>query len=404
MSSHVDGDLTLTLPPEVLWTIAQHLGPADLRALSATSRLFQALVHDDCLWHAVYARVWSRPRPPLPTQGVQSVAWGPWRWAVERRERTLRWVALMAAEGQQEPPSLLADARRRFDYFAELLAILADHSKAGDQVRRLGEQLVYGISRSTVAPTIESRHPRAVVRLAFYALAELIIHDLSLGIIVEMELAVGSGQALHLRNFGSDFAMSMATAYLHAGLGLCRVQRYSHDVKVKGMSVKLPAALLPVEKFDDREDPQQQPLEPAAPSGEGSEVVPPAPEVLGLCQALTGSWRGYYFFSNMNTENEMLLTLAVTDRGELTGKGHDRHGAFTLQGTFRFDTGLATFTKHYPTYNLPYRGRITSNGLAGTWGARSWGGTFLIWRNGEDTEESRRAEETSNVVARPPDA
>jgi hypothetical protein len=43
-------------------------------------------------------------------------------------------------------------------------------------VRRLGEQLVYGISRSTVAPTIESRHPRAVVRLAYYALAELIIH------------------------------------------------------------------------------------------------------------------------------------------------------------------------------------------------------------------------------------
>jgi hypothetical protein len=123
----------------------------------------------------------------------------------------------------------------------------------------------------------------------------------------------------------------------------------------------------------------------------------------------------------------------------LTGKGHDRHGAFTLQGTFRFDTGVATFTKHYPTYNLPYRGRITSNGLAGTWGRRWYhrvphththrratacrvvvrrlltvcrvahtrGGTFLIWRNGEDTEESRRAaqrEESSNVVARPPDA
>jgi hypothetical protein len=63
------------------------------------------------------------------------------------------------------------------------------------------------------------------------------------------------------------------------------------DVKVKGASVKLPAALLPVEKFDDREDPQQQSLEPAAPSPrEGCEVVdPPAPEVLGLCQALTGT-------------------------------------------------------------------------------------------------------------------
>ena len=39
--------------------------------------------------------------------------------------------------------------------------------------------------------------------------------------------------------------------------------------------------------------------------------------------------------------------------------------------------------------------------------ARTRGGTFLIWRNGEDTEESRRAaqrEESSNVVARPPDA
>lgn len=294
----------------------------------------------------------------------------------------------MAAEGRQEPPSLLTDARRRFDYFAELLAILAEHSVEGDQVRRLGEHLVYGISRSTVAPTIESRHPQAVVRLAYYALAELIVHDLSLGIIVEMELAVGNGQALHLRNFGSDFAMSMATAYLHAGLGLCR---RAQNVKVKGASVKLPAALLPVEKFDDSGDPQQQSLEPAAPSPrEGCEVVPPAPEVLELCQALTGSWRGYYFLSDMNTENEMILTLAVTDRGELAGKGQDRHGAFTLQGNFRFDTGVATFTKHYPTYDLPYRGRITSNGLAGTWGARRWGGTFLIWRNGEDTEESRR--------------
>lgn len=58
--------------------------------------------------------------------------------------------------------------------------------------------------------------------------------------------------------------------------------------------------------------------------------------------------------------------------GELAGKGQDLHGAFTLQGNFRFDTGVATFTKHYPTYDLPYRGRITSNGLAGTWGARRW--------------------------------
>jgi hypothetical protein len=33
-----------------------------------------------------------------------------------------------------------------------------------------------------------------------------------------------------------------------------------------------------------------------------------------LTAVATGSWRGYYFFSNMNTENEMLLTLAVTDR------------------------------------------------------------------------------------------
>jgi hypothetical protein len=111
----------------------------------------------------------------------------------------------------------------------------------------------------------------------------------------------------------------------------------------------------------------------------------------------------------------------------LAGKGQDLHGAFTLHGNFRFDTGVATFTKRYPTYDLPYRGRITSNGLAGTWGARRWyhrvpprhtptntllgvslfpiphcaahtrGGTFLIWRNGEDTEES------SDVAARPPD-
>jgi hypothetical protein len=59
-------------------------------------------------------------------------------------------------------------------------------------------------------------------------------------------------------------------------------------VKVKGASVKLPAALLPVENFDDMKDPQQQALVHAAPS-EGSKVVPPAPQVLGLCQALTGT-------------------------------------------------------------------------------------------------------------------
>ncbi len=57
-----------------------------------------------------------------------------------------------------------------------------------------------------------------------------------------------------------------------------------------------------------------------------------AEEVVLIADA-TGSWRGYYFFSNMNTENEMILTLAVTDRTLSVVARHTRinHGLLTTR-------------------------------------------------------------------------
>jgi hypothetical protein len=60
-----------------------------------------------------------------------------------------------------------------------------------------------------------------------------------------------------------------------------------------------------------------------------------AAEVVLIADA-PGSWRGHYFLYDMNTENEMILTLAVTDR-TLSG-AHTRinPGLLTTRGLCRW--------------------------------------------------------------------
>jgi hypothetical protein len=53
-----------------------------------------------------------------------------WRLAVARRERAMQWVSALA-----ERKELTCDPRTRFECFAELLVILAEHAGASDQAR-----------------------------------------------------------------------------------------------------------------------------------------------------------------------------------------------------------------------------------------------------------------------------
>jgi hypothetical protein len=338
------------------------------------------------MWRGSRARL-----PPEVQEGTQAL--GQWRLAVERRERTLRWAALLATEGQEEPSSIIADERRRFDYLAELVAILAERSDAAKQVRSLGERLISGIWESTIDPVLDNRRPLSVVRLAYAALADLIFDDLTLGFVLQMHLSKRDGHSLHGWCIDGSLAMRMVAAYLHAVLGLSSLP------DVKGTSMKIPVSLIPMEAFgEDVEIGLEHEAEPATPP---SSTKASPEDVRSLCQTLTGSWRGYYVYPMDGArDEEMRLTLNITKLGVVTGEGKDQHGTFTVTvGKFQFDRGLLSFNKSYSTHSLPYCGMITSNGIAGTWGDRHWGGTFMIWRDGEDTEEFKRAQREGELNA-----
>ncbi len=61
--------------------------------------------------------------------------------------------------------------------------------------------------------------------------------------------------------------------------------------------------------------------------------------------------------------------------GLLAGQGADDVGSFVIRGQAQFATGLATFSKSYERRTAvvwTYRGKLNSNGLAGTWGDVRW--------------------------------
>lgn len=313
-------DLSLVLPSEVLWNIFQRLSPVDLRALGAANHTFHALVHDDdSLWRSVYAHRWPGSRPHLPAEGSPPDVTGPWRTAVERRERALRWAALLATEGQEEPSSLIANPRRRFDYLAELVGLLAERrSEEAGQIRRLGEKLARGLAESTISSVLESRHPASVVRLACVALADLAFEEAALGVVLQAQLATYTGGGFQDQCFSSSLTRNLAAAYLHATMGLSLMD-------VTGTDLKVPAALLPTETFEDFNDvacanlisPQEASTTDTT-SMASRAVAPTADSVRQLCQVLTGSWRGYYFYPRADTyDEEMRLTLAFTQGAAL---------------------------------------------------------------------------------------
>lgn len=351
------------LPPEVLWHIAHHLDPADVRALGAAHQAFAGLAHDDGLWHAIYRRMWPGQtlHPGLARQE------GAWRLAVARREQSLRWVALVAEA--KEPAS---DPRTRFDHLAELVIILAEHAEESIKIRLLGLALMNGLLKA-LEPA--KKRPSPAVRLVYTALAYLAFDDVAFGEPLREQFVIDQPQikAMWKRQFSSSIGMSMAVSYFFASLAL----RQTHPCN----NIKIAPSLLPLETFEESESAQ---LEASALLDDQQRSE--------LCRMLSGWWRGFYFYPDATADPEMRLYLVANEDGLLAGQGADDVGSFVVRGQAQFATGLVTFSKSYERRTAvvwTYRGKLNSNGLAGTWGDVRWGGAFMIWPGGEGQEQEQ---------------
>ena len=108
-----------------------------------------------------------------------------------------------------------------------------------------------------------------------------------------------------------------------------------------------------------------------------------------------GEWVGYYCYSigGLSTtpqisDSEMkgvyFRTVPEGSNGilQLTSKGQDGVGPFTLTGRVSGTTGLLLMNKVYegghPTWN--WKGALTPFGIAGSWGDMSFGGWFWLWK------------------------
>ncbi|ELR17964.1 Fbox domain containing protein [Acanthamoeba castellanii str. Neff] len=394
------------LPPEVLWHIAHHLDPADVRALGAAHQAFAGLAHDDGLWHAIYRRMWPGQtlHPGLARQEgmhhhhhlllllllLLRCNIRAWRLAVARREQSLRWVALVAEA--KEPAS---DPRTRFDHLAELVIILAEHAEESIKIRLLGLALMNGLLKA-LEPA--KKRPSPAVRLVYTALAYLAENEdedkyededdesegssetktaryVAFGEPLREQFVIDQPQikAMWKRQFSSSIGMSMAVSYFFASLAL----RQTHPCN----NIKIAPSLLPLETFEESESAQ---LEASALLDDQQRSE--------LCRMLSGWWRGFYFYPDATADPEMRLYLVANEDGLLAGQGADDVGSFVVRGQAQFATGLVTFSKSYERRTAvvwTYRGKLNSNGLAGTWGDVRWGGAFMIWPGGEGQEQEQ---------------
>lgn len=117
----------------------------------------------------------------------------------------------------------------------------------------------------------------------------------------------------------------------------------------------------------------------------------------------SGRWIGFFVDKRMPGKHWMDLRLTFA-QGVMTGDGHDRVGAFTINGSYKLDDGLCIWTKKYPgSHDIFYRGFNEGKGIWGTWelnmlGIRATGG-FHIWPDGmPDPSEPHLAEEADEPV------
>jgi hypothetical protein len=121
----------------------------------------------------------------------------------------------------------------------------------------------------------------------------------------------------------------------------------------------------------------------------------------------SGPWTGFFLQFWLPGRNATDVTITYS-RGEMTGRGYDRVGSYTIDGTYDAGTGQCEWTKQYlGKHSVKYRGLNNGQGIWGVWEIRQLAGLFTdrggfhIWPEGSDvSEESERTEQAVLAVMR----
>jgi hypothetical protein len=113
----------------------------------------------------------------------------------------------------------------------------------------------------------------------------------------------------------------------------------------------------------------------------------------------SGAWTGFFLQYWLPGRQRTDVSLDCAN-GVLTGRGRDRVGQYTVDGTYDPLTGRCEWTKQYiGKHRVAYRGLNDGRGIWGVWEIRLlWGlyqdrGGFHLWPAGTNvSEESERTE------------
>jgi hypothetical protein len=102
----------------------------------------------------------------------------------------------------------------------------------------------------------------------------------------------------------------------------------------------------------------------------------------------SGPWTGFWLQSIIPGRHLMELRLTFR-KGEITGDGRDRVGAFTFRGRYSVADGTCSWTKHYlGHHDVFYKGFNEGKGIWGIWDMApeiapiANRGGFRIWPEG----------------------
>jgi hypothetical protein len=119
----------------------------------------------------------------------------------------------------------------------------------------------------------------------------------------------------------------------------------------------------------------------------------------------SGAWTGFYLQYWMPGRHKTDLDL-TWQNGTVTGSGHDRVGAFSINGTYDSVTGECAWTKQYiGKHAVAYRGVNDGRGIWGVWEIRLLGGLyadrggFHMWPEGTDVSQESAATEQAVQAA-----
>ena len=114
----------------------------------------------------------------------------------------------------------------------------------------------------------------------------------------------------------------------------------------------------------------------------------------------SGPWTGFFLQYWLPGRHKMDLKLTWSN-GTITGRGSDRVGPFTIDGTYDPATGQCEWTKQYVgKHAVAYRGVNDGHGIWGVWEIRQLRGLYVdrggfhIWprSKGDPTQRHLEAE------------